>query len=293
MTESRTGWGYALAAVVLWGASFVATRVALGAMTPFGLLAVRLVIGSLFLVTLIGLGDRATPWPRRKDRRDGIVLGVVLGVHLGIQAVGLQWTTAIHTAWIVGAMPITMALGASLFGRASFSGSGYVGLLIALLGIGVVTLRDVEAFEKAGLGDALQLSTCVTWAIYSVIAESPREPGYSTLRGTTMTMAIASLIAIAGAAAMGWTHAPMTLTTWGAVVFLGAFCSGLAFWLWSKALQVDHASRMGLTLYAEPFVTLILASAILDEPWDERTLLGGAIVLAGVWVAGRKPKRPS
>jgi drug/metabolite transporter (DMT)-like permease len=79
----------------------------------------------------------------------------------------------------------------------------------------------------------------------------------------------------------------LTLNGWLGVGFLGIFCSGLAYFFWYDALSVLPASRAGAFLYLEPLVAVIVAAWLLDEPVFLASVLGGAIILLGVWLVNR------
>jgi drug/metabolite transporter (DMT)-like permease len=79
----------------------------------------------------------------------------------------------------------------------------------------------------------------------------------------------------------------LTLTGWLGIAFLGVFCSGLAYIFWYDALQNIPASQAGVFLYLEPLVTVVVAALILSEPLILAALLGGAIILLGVWLVNR------
>jgi drug/metabolite transporter (DMT)-like permease len=123
----------------------------------------------------------------------------------------------------------------------------------------------------------------MTWAIYTVI-------GQSTIR------ALGSLRATAGAMLFGWLmlvpffvarHGWTELATvppsgWGAILFLGLGCSGLAYWFWYSALARVETSRVAVFLYLEPLVTVAAAIPLLGETLAMSTIVGGSLVLAGV-----------
>jgi drug/metabolite transporter (DMT)-like permease len=69
------------------------------------------------------------------------------------------------------------------------------------------------------------------------------------------------------------------------VLFLGTFCSGLGYLFWYSALEKKDSGSVGMYLYLEPLVTLIGASLFLGEPIYWITLVGGAMTLAGVYLA--------
>ena len=75
--------------------------------------------------------------------------------------------------------------------------------------------------------------------------------------------------------------------------FLGVFCSGLAYFFWYSALEKKDSSLIGMYLYLEPFVTLIGAAILLNEPVKGVTLFGGAMTLFGVYLATWKGRKKS
>ena len=273
-------------AVFLWGISFVATRVALEAFHPFGLVAVRFVAGTALLAVVLRVRKQSLI-PRPEDLPICALLGVVLGAHIGIQAWGLLYTSAINTAWIVAFMPVTIAWGAHVFLGQRLRPSAWLGALVALGGVGMITWTAPPDFAEARFGDFLQLCTCLTWTAYTLLSAGPVARNGS-MRVTVFGMAVASILAMVVAAFGGVTVAPVTLDAGVAAMYLGFFCSGAAFFLWNRALHADGASRVGAMLYFEPLVTVAAASVMLDEAVTLHALIGGPVVLLGVWFMGRR-----
>jgi drug/metabolite transporter (DMT)-like permease len=79
----------------------------------------------------------------------------------------------------------------------------------------------------------------------------------------------------------------LTLKGWLGVGFLGVFCSGLAYIAWYDALQVLPAAQTGAFLYIEPLVAVVVAFFVLGEQTSPASLLGGGIILFGVWLVNR------
>jgi len=69
--------------------------------------------------------------------------------------------------------------------------------------------------------------------------------------------------------------------------FLGVLCSGVAYVFWYDALKVLPASKVGALLYLEPLVSLGVAAGVLGERITGGSLVGGAIILAGLWIVTR------
>ena len=282
--------GRALFAVVLWGVSFVLTREALTAFTPFGLVAVRLALGSAMLVLFAHWGGGRL-MPVRSDLPVCLVLGLILAAHFLIQAHGLQHTSAIHTAWIIGAIPIPLAVGAHLLGQQRMVRSGWIGLVIGLAGVFIVTGSAMPDFENARWGDGLQLVSCLTWTVYTLAGTGP--VGRSgPLAVTTLAMIVAAaVVALAGPMAGIWVG-PASSSALIATAVLGVLCSGLAMFLWFSALDTHGPARIGVLLFLEPLVTVIAAVLIGDERVTVGVCAGGLFILVGAWQASRKTSLP-
>jgi drug/metabolite transporter (DMT)-like permease len=83
----------------------------------------------------------------------------------------------------------------------------------------------------------------------------------------------------------------LSLSGWMGILFLGIFCSGLAYLFWYSALEKKDSSIVGMYLYLEPFVTLIGAYLLLNEGIQWITLIGGGMILLGVYLSTRKSSR--
>jgi len=279
----------ALAAVLLWGVSFVATRVALEFFHPVGLIATRLTLGAAVMLGA-QLVRRSPLVPEPGDRLRCTLLGTVLGGHLLLQAYGLLHTTAIQTAWIIAFIPVLIALGGHVFLGRRLLPLGWLGVLAGAGGVLIVAAARLPDFENARFGDILQLISCVTWTVYTLAALRPAESS-GPLRTTAFAMAIAALMTIAVVPTTGVLIAPPTTAAIVSVAFLGLGCNGLAFWLWTRGLRRDGPAKIGAMLYFEPFVTLGASLVVLHEPLTVNLLVGGPIVLVGVWLVGRGEAR--
>src|SRR3990172_11078676 len=81
--------------------------------------------------------------------------------------------------------------------------------------------------------------------------------------------------------------AALTLPAWAGVAFLGVFCSGLAYIAWYDAQKELPATQVGVFLYLEPLVAVVVAAALLGEAVTLASLLGWGAILLGVWQVNR------
>ncbi len=290
-TIRRRVSGKALFAVAVWGASFVATRVALEAFNPFGLVAVRLITGTLLLFWITR--SRAGPvLPASGDMPICAFLGCVIGGHLLIQAYGLQYTSAVNTGWIIAFIPVTIALGAQWFLRQRLKLIGWSGVTVASGGVLLVTMSSPPDFAHARFGDLLQLTSCLTWTVYTLAAVRVVARN-GALRVTTFAMVVAAGIVTLSSIWTGSLSGTVTLRVLMATAFLGLICSGLGYYLWLQGQHEHGPTRVGALLYFEPFVTLATAVVVINEPVTARTILGGVTVLIGVWLVSKGTRRPT
>jgi drug/metabolite transporter (DMT)-like permease len=288
----------ALWAIIFWGFSFIATKVALKEVHPFSLLAMRFGIGACLL--LFFQFRKEPGFLRAFSSRDwvSIVFLAIVGIagHNLLQAYGLLYTTAINTGWIVAVQPIFILLSARLFLREAITWRKAAGIALGFSGIFLIISRGVfslSLFRVAGtLGDLLVLCSALTWAAFTVGGRGFLSR-FSPLAAIAPIMAVGCLLTFLFSSVRGdWNFIRhLSLNAWMGIVFLGIFCSGLAYFFWYSALEKKDSSLIGMYLYLEPFVTLIGAAILLNEPVKGITLFGGAMTLFGVYLATWKGRK--
>jgi len=292
----RTSPGAYLAATLavgLWGGSFVATKVALCELSPPTLVWLRFAMGMAILGAAL-LARRCLALPTLKETGYFALLGFLgITLHQWLQSNGLVTSQAATTAWIVATTPVFIALLGWLALKERLGLLQVLGIGLAAIGVLLVVSRgDWAAFGAGGFGapgDRLILLSAPNWALFSVLSRpglDRRPAGWMMfyvlalgwLFSTVLFLAGPGLGEVAGLSRRGWL----------ALLFLGIFCSGLAYLAWYGALQAIPASQAGAFLYLEPLVTTGAAAALLGEALTPSTLLGGAIILLGVWLVQAK-----
>jgi drug/metabolite transporter (DMT)-like permease len=283
----------ALFAVLVWGASFVATKVALQDVDPITVVWLRFAMGVIILGAVVK-SRRQLAWPDRKDWGYLVLLGFLgIAFHQYLQSTGLVTAHAISTAWIVATTPIFMAILSWFFLREKLTGIQILGMCLATVGVVLIITRgDLGSLFSGHFGspgDLLILVSAPNWAIFSTLSRR----GLKTYPAARMMFYVMSF---------GWLFTSLLFFTtgdirqvqalsvhgWLAVGFLGIFCSGIAYIFWYDALQALPVAQTGAFLYIEPVVTVIVAVLILGEPLYLAGLLGGAIILCGVWMVNLK-----
>lgn len=286
-----------LFAVVVWGASFVATKVALTYVAPVTVVWLRFAMGVLILGVFV-LARKQFALPQRKDLAYFALLGF-LGItfHQWLQSTGLLTAQATTTAWIVATTPIFMALLGLLILKEKLGWLKWAGIFLAAFGVLlVVSQGDLASLLQGSFGtpgDLLILISALNWAIFSVLSRR----GLQTQPAARMMLYVmgfgwlfTSFLFFSGPGLSDITN--LTSDGWFSVTFLGIACSGLAYIFWYSALQTLPAAQVGAFLYIEPLVTMLLAAVLINEPLLWASILGGAIILLGVWLVNRRVRKP-
>ena len=279
-------------AVTVWGASFVATKVAVQEVSPVTVVWLRFTIGVVIL-GLATLMRRQFALPERGEVGYFALLGF-LGItfHQWLQSTGLVTAQATTTAWIVATMPIFIAILGWLVLAEKISWRQGLGITVAVLGaLLVLSKGDLAALAGGRFGtrgDFLVMLSAPNWAVFTILSRR----GLRRYPATGMMFFVmvfgwlfSSILFIIRGGLDEWPA--FSVDGWLSVGFLGVFCSGLAYIFWYDALKAMPAAQAGAFLYLEPFVTVIVAALILGEPLLVSSLLGGAAILFGVWIVNR------
>jgi drug/metabolite transporter (DMT)-like permease len=272
--------------VVVWGWTFVATKVALETLHPIDIVALRFLIG----VPLLFLVIRLKRIPVRfgaHDLKPILVGSSVITLHFLIQSYALLYTTATKTGWLIGVTPLALAILAFVFLHEKITRPEVFGIAIATLGIALLIYNgSADNFGwLRSAGDVIILISAFTWAIYSLVSRDlarKHNPLAVTLAMfTPLTVISTGLMFAIGLPTFAAVSSPRTAA---ALLFL-AVPAVLAQWIWQEGVARLGAAKAGIFLYLEPVATTIAAVVLLGEAATFYTIAGGLMVLGGVWLA--------
>jgi drug/metabolite transporter (DMT)-like permease len=274
----------------MWGLSFLFIELALEDLTPIWIVALRTSVGGTILLLLLRLHRGTLPRTRR-------LWGTVL--LLGIVNNAAPWTLL---AWaqltlpsglaglLMAIVPTSTLLVAAAVGLERITRTRLVGLLLALAGVAVIVGGDLEQPGRVLAVGAVVLSTLL-YASGAVLAKqraSGTAPPLTIATGQVLGAAVVTV-------PVAWlTSGPLRLadvrpTSWLAVLLLGMFGTGLAFLVFYVLVERVGATNATLTTYLIPIVAVLTGALVLDERLGVGAVLGGALILVGIWLAQRAP----
>lgn len=279
--------------LLFWASAFVAIRHLAPDFSAGALSLGRLLVGSLCL----GLASlsRGLPRPSRRDWAVLIAIGALwFGVYNLALNQGERQVDAGTAAMLIQLSPVLIAVLSAVFLRERFT--AFLGLGLALAFGGVVLIATSSPHDGGSQGTAhltgvlLCLVSAVSYAI-SLILQKPLVARLSPLHVTWLACSIGAVCCLpwAGQLVHQVAAAPAASTAW--LVYLGIFPTALAFTTYAVALRLMDASRLGVTTYLVPPITIALGVVFLGEAPPPLAYAGGALALVGVGVSRRSRRR--
>ena len=278
----------AMLAVVIWGATPMVTKVAVGAVDPLAVGLLRTLIGALAALPLIVVGRLGPPTSR--GARAHLAVSALGGFVLFplVFSLGIERTSAGHGALLLGILPVLTGLIAAILERRLPGTHWWVGCAVAVAGTVILVgerfgLDDGTATIE---GDVLVLSGALCAAAgYVTGARAAREIGtwpvtlWGLVIGGCVLLPLAPVVVspaelrAAGPAALG------------GIAYLAVITSIVGYAAWYWALGRGGIGRTSLAQFLLPIVGVLLAVAVLREPLTWPMIVAAATILAGVALA--------
>lgn len=287
--EDRTqGILYMLVVVVLWGFSFVATKLLLEYLDPITLVFSRFFIATILMFAICRKKENYT-----RNEIKYVVIAGFLGItsYQMFENVALTFTTATNSSLISATVPVFLLLTIDAFNRTTSKLIKYIGALIAFIGVGLLVLNGTFNLNLNPLGDILMIGSVFSWVFYTMFIDRMGSKNMLvvsrdlTLAGTVFILPF--LIFQAENLRVDIFSLNDILISSAALIYLGVFCSALGFVYWNKAIHLAGSSTTTNGLYLIPLVTIIGDSMIIGNIPNIYVLLGAALVLAGVYLSER------
>ena len=228
---------------------------------------------------------RRDRFPRGRTLYVGIASGVALGAHFGFWISSLDYTSVAASVVLVSNTPVFVAILAYLLFGEKTTPVSFAGILVALGGTAVIS-QDGSVGSAALFGNALAIVGALTFTVYVLVGRSQRsaaEP-VGVLPYSIVLYSAAALTLLPAALLSGdrlWGYSGETWF-WLAAITVGPQIMGHTVFNW--ALRYVEASVISGTVLAEPVVASLLAWLVLSEKPGIATVLGGAIVLVGIFL---------
>lgn len=271
---------------IIWGAAFPIYKWALKDLQPFTFGFLRFFFASLLLLPFVANKLHI----EKKDIRQLLLLGL-LGVtgEIGFLNLGLLYSASINAPVVGSAAPVFLIVGGVLFFKEKIKSKVVLGTLVSLTGVLVVVLRPVfeRGLDVSLLGNLLFVLHTIANISYTLILHKIAKK-YDILTLSFWTFFIGSLgfLPFVGHELM---NHPLTsqLTMQGLIGLLyGIILSGaIGYSCFAYGLKYILASDVGVFMYVDPIVSVMVAVPLLGEQITFYFIIGSLLVFAGIFIA--------
>lgn len=275
MNKTVIGHIGALISVIIWGTTFVSTKILLKDFAPLEILFLRFVMGFLALTAASPKRMKTEGWKEERWYMLAGISGVTL--YYFMENLALTYTLASNVSVIVSSAPFFTALLAMFFVKDEKpKRSFFVGFVFAMAGIALISFQGNGELRLNPIGDLVALVAAFWWGIYSVALKKITTYNRN-MTAVTKRIFFWGLVFMVPFVFLTGFH-PSVSKIWKPVnlfnlVFLGLGASAFCFAAWNYAIERLGALKSSVYIYLVPVITLVAAYVILGE---RITLLGAA-----------------
>lgn len=284
MNERIRGHALACMTILIWGTTFISTKVLLRDITPLQILFTRFMIGYLALWAVC---PRLTKIRRKKEELYFLAAGLCgVTLYFLMENIALTYTQASNVGIIVAVSPFfTMFFGIWLLKQRRPGVRFFIGFLIAMTGILCISLEGSQRLQLNPKGDLLALGAAAVWALYSTITKKISSFGYTTIP-MTRRIFFYGLLCMLPVILFSGMKLPaveqLTMVNIANILFLGLGASALCFVSWNSAVRILGTVQTSVYIYAVPVVTTLASVWILKETVTVIGIAGIVMILSGL-----------
>jgi len=300
MTRVRALWSWLfgrpflllILTMLMWGGNAVASRLAVGHISPMALTCLRWLGVCLILTPLMGR-QVAADLPALLPRWRYIVVMAALGftVFNALMYASAHHTSAVNLTILQGSVPVLVLIGSLVWFGTRIRLVQILGVAVTLVGVVTVAARaELETLSTFAfnIGDVWMMFACVAYAAYTV-ALRKRPP----VSGSVFFAAMAGVAFALTMPLLAWEVARGTVIWpdargWAILVYVTLFPSLISQIFFMRGVELMGPGRAGLFVNLVPVFGAMLAVALLGEPFHVYHALALALVLGGIWLAERK-----
>lgn len=275
-------------AALFWGSTFVAQKVGGELVGPFTYLALRSIVGCLFLLPLQFFSARKRgDMPLLRDRKAlkaGAVIGVFLFAASFAQQWGITYTTSGKAGFITAIYIILVPLAEYLIFRKTYSHWGWISVGIAIVGFYLLCMGGDMDLNK---GDLLVLISAFLYT--AEILSIDRLAGECNgIRVSFLQFVVLTLLSLPGMLLLERPAPGMILQAAPSILYAGIFSSGVAYTCQILGQKTTPPLVATLLMSLESVFSVLFGFILLGETMTPRELLGCAVVFAGALLAQLK-----
>lgn len=277
----------AILTVLIWGTTFISTKVLLSHFTPIEILFFRFSLG--FIALLLIYPHKLVLTDKKQEKL--FMLAGLCGVTLYFlfENIALTYSFASNIGVIVSISPfITGILTHFFLKQEKLKLSFFLGFLVSITGVALISFNGSTVLKLNPIGDILAVLAAATWSIYSIVTKKISDYKYNTIQ-VTRRIFFYGLIFMLPALFFFDFHIgidrfkePLLLFN---ILFLGFGASAVCFVTWNLSLKLLGVLKTSVYIYAVPVITVAFSAFILKEKITSIAMVGTFLTLAGLFIS--------
>lgn len=287
--DKKTAAGHiaALITIMIWGTTFISTKLLLGDFTPIEILFFRFLLGLLALTIVYPKGLKV------KDRKQELTFAAAglcgICLYYLLENTALTCTMASNVGIILSVAPFFTAVLSHIFTKREekLQTQFCVGFLVAMAGICLISLNGSK-LELNPVGDILAITAAFVWSIYSLLTKKISSYGYHTIQTTRRVFTYGILFMIPALFVFDFSLDVQRLARPEHAInllYLGLGASALCFVTWNYAVKVLGAVRTSVYIYMVPVITVAMSIIVLKEEITWVAATGTGLILVGLFLS--------
>lgn len=287
--ESRGSAGHlaALFTIIIWGTTFISTKVLLTDFKPVEILFFRFVMG--FLALLLVSPHRMKGVDRKQEMT--FVLAGLCGICLYylLENIALTYTMASNVGVIISVAPFFTAILSRLFlkSEGKLSPNFFIGFVVSMVGVVLISFNG-SRLEVNPVGDMLAVLAAFVWACYSILTRKISSFGYPVILTTRRTFFYGILFMVPTLFLFDFEMGLgrfADITYLLNILYLGLGASALCFVTWNLAVKALGAVKTSVYIYMVPVITVVTSVLILKEPVTWVSVIGTVLAVVGLFLS--------
>lgn len=287
--DKKTTAGHitALITIVIWGTTFISTKILLTAFTPIEILFSRFLLGLMVLTAV---------YPKRfgiKSKKQELTFAAAglcgICLYYLLENIALTYTAASNVGVIISVAPFFTAVLSHIFMKTEekLKAPFFIGFFVAMAGICLISFNGSK-LELNPIGDILAIAAALVWSIYSLLTRKIGSYGYNTIQTTRriftygIIFMLPTLLIFDFNLGVERIEKPEYLLN---LLYLGIGASALCFVTWNYAVKILGAVKTSVYIYMVPVITVITSVIVLKEEITWLSAIGIGFTLIGLFLS--------
>ncbi len=270
--------------ITTWGYSWVLMKMGLGYAEPFTFAAWRCAIGGVAMIIFVRV--KSIEWPKLEKLPDYLMIAIFqTTLMFGLMLYGMKYVTAGKTSVLLYTMPIWTIFLVHFYLKERLNRGKWLGVALGTIGIVCILGWDTLVHQNSEIlfGELLIIGGAISWAVSNIWVKK-RMGGENIYMVSTLQLAFGAL----GLALLAIPTEGLINIEWNAhsiyiLLFTGLIASAVDFTIWFYLLKNLDIKITTFSSMLVPVFGLIFDWAILGNGLDAGVLVGGALILIGIY----------